>query len=206
MGRRRAGKVRSPTVVMNRQLLGIVLCGGRSSRMRCDKASLSHPAGGTFLQHAVDRLIGLCGKVAVSGQPTAGFTGPVIQDPVAHRGPATGIATVLRFAIENCFDACLVTPVDMPFLTSQDLARLRDAWQQHQQSRLCCAVSSGDDRLQPLVAIYPTAFAPTIQQLADSEDRSLMRWMQVQKPLTITLSMESCRNINAPEDLRNQFG
>ena len=184
---------------MNRRLLGVVLCGGRSSRMGTDKATLPHPSGGTFASHAVERLSGLCGHVCVSGTSAAVVQAEVIEDPVISQGPAVGVAAALAYASQNSFDACLVTPIDMPLLTRDDLSRLRRLWEEEQE--LCCAVSGGDQRLQPLVAVYPVSFQERLRDLANSNDRSLSRWLKSQAPLTVTLSPESCRNVNTQEDL-----
>jgi molybdopterin-guanine dinucleotide biosynthesis protein A len=123
----------------------------------------------------------------------------VIEDPVAYRGPAAGIAGALSLACDNDYEACLVTPVDMPMLRTEDLAHLRHAWMR--ESKLCCAVVKRTQQLQPLVAIYPVSLREAIQQLADSDDRSLSRWIKNQRFTPVSLSAEACRNINTPEDL-----
>jgi molybdopterin-guanine dinucleotide biosynthesis protein A len=165
-----------------------------------NKAMLPHPAGGTYADHAIGRLTGLCDHVCFAGQslPDQGSV-TVIEDPVRYRGPATGIASALSFAWHNGCQACLVTPLDMPLLQMDDLARLRRAWTR--ESKLCCAVVEQTKRLQPLVAIYPAALRAEIQQLADSENRSLRRWIEDRGFTQVTLSADACRNINTPEDL-----
>jgi molybdopterin-guanine dinucleotide biosynthesis protein A len=167
--------------------------------MGTDKSVLPHPSGGTFASHAVERLSGVCDHVCVSGESTAVVRAEVIEDPVTYQGPAIGVAAALLYAGQNSFDACLVTPVDMPLLTREDLSQLRQCWEKERD--LCCAVSAGERRLQPLVAVYPVSFQERLRDLADSEDRSLSRWFQTQAPLTITLSAESCRNVNTSKDL-----
>ncbi len=186
---------------MHQELLGIVLCGGRSSRMGRDKAGLPHPAGGgTFLQHAISRLESICDAVVVSGKSDADCPGSVaLEDPVAHRGPATGVAAALDYARENSFSACLVTPVDTPFLSQDDLQRLKDAWRAC--GRLTVAQS---DRTEPLIAIYPTELAEELARLAKSDDRSLFRWVESQDHAAVAITARSCRNINSPGDLTDE--
>ncbi len=167
-----------------------------------DKSTLTHPNGGTFASHALGRLRGICDHVCVSGESAAVLQAEVIVDPVTCQGPVNGVAAALAYASQNSFDACLVTPVDMPLLTQGDLSELCQLWEK--ERKLCCAISAGDHRLQPLVAVYPVSFQERLRDLADSKDRSLSRWFQTQAPLTITLSAESCRNVNAPEDLADR--
>jgi len=147
----------------------------------------------------VERLSGICGQVCVSGNSAVVVQADVIEDPVASQGPAIGVAAALAYAGRNSFDACLVTPIDMPLLTPDDLSRLRRLWEKERE--LCCAVSAGDQRLQPLVAVYPVSFQERLRDLANSDDRSLSRWLKTQAPLTVTLSSQSCQNVNTLEDL-----
>ena len=134
-----------------------------------DKALLPHPGGGTFLQHAIDRLAKVCDDVVVSGKPSIDPGCLVIEDPVAHQGPATGVAAALMYAGENQYSACWITPVDTPLLTHRDVERLTDQWRTG--GRLTLARS---DRTEPLIGVYPTDLADQLGRLAAStDDRSL---------------------------------
>jgi molybdopterin-guanine dinucleotide biosynthesis protein A len=87
----------------------------------------------------------------------------------------------------------------MPDLTVEDLARLHQAWVA--DSKLCCAVVQESDRPEPLVAVYPGHLLASLQELADSKDRSLMRWIGKRDHVQVILSNPSCRNVNTNEDL-----
>ncbi len=99
--------------------IGIVLAGGRSTRMGRDKALL--PWQGRPLierQIAVLRAAG-AGAVRVSGNRPA-YDG--IPDAIPGSGPLSGLAVVAA----RCPDAdLLVIPVDMPRLSAPLLQRLR---------------------------------------------------------------------------------
>lgn len=100
---------------------GIVLAGGRSSRMGRDKASLVL-AGRSLLDIAIARLAEAgARRVWVSGnRPSHGG----VPDRVPELGPVGGLASVL----EHCPDGpVVVVPVDMPGLGADSLSRLRDA-------------------------------------------------------------------------------
>ena len=181
------------------RLLGVVLCGGQSSRMGTDKSTLLHASGKTFLQHSAERLTSVCDDVVVStDQPAPNFQ--VVLDATAQRGPVVGVASALGYAETHEFDACFVTPVDMPDLSVDDLTAVKQQWQS-QPRRLVCAVSEADARIQPLVAIYPVTFLDALIELSRSEHRSLSRWIEARPHTKVTLSTASCRNVNSPDDL-----
>jgi molybdopterin-guanine dinucleotide biosynthesis protein A len=182
------------------RLLGVVLCGGRSKRMGSDKARLVHATGISFLEHAAARVADVCDDVRLCGHPRAECQYPRLEDTVAFQGPLTGIINALTFADHHALDGCLVTPLDMPHLTADDLRKLRTIWQQS-PDQLVCAVSEDEIRIQPLVAIYPTRLKEAISQLARSEHRSLRRWIAQQDHLEVTLEPSACHNVNNPEDL-----
>jgi molybdopterin-guanine dinucleotide biosynthesis protein A len=109
----------SNAMVCYSTLIGVVLAGGRSSRMGRDKALL--PWGeGTLLNHAV-ALMHSAGveTVKVSGD-RPGFD--CLPDTTPGAGPGVAISDLLASLPADA--AVLVVPVDMPLLTPALLARL----------------------------------------------------------------------------------
>jgi len=98
---------------------GVVLAGGRSSRMGRDKALLAID-GRTLLDRAIE-LLREAGatKVLVSGDRPGG-----IPDMTPGLGPVGGIASVLSQVDDGAF---VVMPVDMPALDIDTLHVLLDA-------------------------------------------------------------------------------
>ena len=175
--------------------------------MGVDKASLEHPDGGTFLSHAVERLRSMTSTVCVAGSVGEQSIGStiVLPDPIEFRGPVTGLVRAMQFAKKQSADdkssiaASLVTPIDMPNLSREDLGQILDLWRKDQ--RITCAASESERRPQPLVAIYPLAVLPELERLAASEDRSLLRWLKSQPHQCVTLSDFACHNANTPDEL-----
>ncbi|MFP1132040.1 molybdenum cofactor guanylyltransferase [Asticcacaulis sp. W401b] len=94
-------------------ILGVVLCGGKSTRMGQDKAGLVHE-GRTWLQ-IMTGLLFACGvdQVSYAGRPDlpSGFS-----DRFPGIGPLGGLLTSIETAPANTH--CLVVvPVDMPCLS-----------------------------------------------------------------------------------------
>lgn len=187
------------------RLLGVVLAGGKSSRMGRDKAGLIHPCGTTFLEHALERVRGHCQALCVSLSANQTLPIPLrddtlLRDPLPYRGPITGVAGGLNHAQRLQCDACLVTPVDMPDLSSDDLLLICQRWRRSPE-RIVCASHHDSGRLEPLVAIYPTNLAGPLAKAAASQDRSLYRWIQPRAAIAVPLTPSALRNVNSPADL-----
>lgn len=180
---------------MSGALLGVVLCGGQSTRMGQEKAALVHVKFDTFLHHAIARLKPLCGEVVVSGKTSVVHSQLTIDDAVEHQGPIQGIAASLRHAAEHNAEAVLVTAVDMPDLTTDDLKLIVNAWKLIPQLTV---PSSG--RVEPLAAIYPVSTLPDIEACIDRGQRSLIRWIESTPHQKVVLPDGACRNVNTPDD------
>ena len=102
---------------------GVVLAGGRSSRMGEDKAGLLW-RGERFLDLAMRRLEALVGaeRVWASGE---GRGEKCVPDRKPGLGPLGGLHAVCERLPGGA--GLLVSPVDMPLLQEEELARLRDA-------------------------------------------------------------------------------
>lgn len=106
-------------VVDDRKIAGIVLAGGRSSRMGRNKALLEYN-GAPLLDHMIEMLeqVGL-NDVYVSGA----FEGySCIPDSAPHAGPAHAMCDVLTAL--NGYDGVLFVPVDMPLIKPEMLELL----------------------------------------------------------------------------------
>jgi molybdopterin-guanine dinucleotide biosynthesis protein A len=193
-------------------LMGVVLAGGKSSRMGTDKANLPHPHQPnpnriiTYLQHAVMRLGPLVPTIAISGrsEDMKSVANVIsIPDDSPHLGPAAGVAQSLRYAERLGLAGILVTPVDMPHLETDHLRCLIDAWQQEKIVPPCPVVVAmfANQQPEPLLAIYPTTLRWAVESMAQSNDRSLSRWLRQQTMVMVTLPQSAAKNVNRPEDL-----
>ena len=99
---------------------GLVLAGGKSSRMGRDKALLDF-GGRPLVVAAVDRLLRFCRVVSISGnrEDLTAIT-RVVAEARIDAGPAAGLEAGLR-ASEEVW--ALFTPVDVPLVTARLLRR-----------------------------------------------------------------------------------
>jgi len=181
------------------RILGVVLAGGRSTRMGSDKAMLPHDSGLTFLNYAISRLSSLVPKIVVSGRlldPRAQAI-ECIPDQIPGLGPGIAVWSAVLFAKQQGFDSILVTPVDMPDLESQHLRRLMDAAIPGVPT---CATFDGN-LPHPLIAIYSVSLEHELQSVAESTRRSLRAWLASRTHMLVQLPESANLDLNSPADL-----
>lgn len=157
-------------------LSGLILAGGRSSRMGRDKAGLVLPNGSTLIerQAAVLRSVGVTTLFA-SMRPDQAWSLPgvtCVRDEVADAGPLAGIAAGLRAAPAGLM---IVLAVDMPAVEPAHLRRLIELTR---PNRGVVPVQAG--QCDPLAAIYPTALADSAVAALHEGNRAVHTWARAQ--------------------------
>lgn len=152
---------------------GVVLAGGRSSRMGRDKASLLFD-GVTLLQRTAAALAEVADEVVIvraPGQrlPPLDLAVPIVEaeDPVEGEGPLVGIAAGLRAASAP---VAVVVAVDMPFLQSALLRLLAE--RVAAGARWALPIAEG--RPQPLCSAFATSSLPVLEAHVAAGDRAPM--------------------------------
>jgi molybdopterin-guanine dinucleotide biosynthesis protein A len=137
---------------------GIVLAGGKSSRMREDKGMLPWH-GKTLAQHSVEIIASFCAEILISSNNRYyEFLGyPVHADQYRYCGPMGGILTCLHHSgsARN-----LVIPVDTPLVSPGLYRRLL------REEGTCDLVVpvDHDSWYQPLVAVYHKSIIPAMEE------------------------------------------
>ncbi len=98
------------------RIAGVVLTGGKSSRMGQDKAGLLYE--GRSLQDRAEEALRAASVATVCVSGPGG-----IADDVPGCGPLAGIAATMK-ALRGRFTHALYVPVDMPGMTAEPLQRL----------------------------------------------------------------------------------
>jgi molybdenum cofactor guanylyltransferase len=148
---------------------GVVLAGGRSSRMGTPKAALEWH-GSTLLRRTVGILARATGGpvvvVRAKGQelPTLPNDVQLVYDPREGKGPVQGLAAGLG-ALTDQADVAFVSSTDMPFLHPAFVRRVLRAV--HEGADVGLPIARGYP--QPLAAAYKTALAPAAEKLVREE-------------------------------------
>lgn len=152
---------------------GIVLIGGRSTRMGAPKAALDF--GGEPLMARVARAVAAAAGpvvvVAAPGQelPPIPTRYEVVRDEEEGLGPLAGLVAGLA-ALEGRADAAFVASCDMPFLTADVVRRVLGELELDPDA--LCAAPYTEGHRHPLAAAYRFgALAAAREQLAANELR-----------------------------------
>ena len=190
----------------HRPLIGLILAGGRSSRMGSNKAELIHPDGRTLARRTFDLLQEAgCESIVISlrhqQEPPAGFTGiasPVIaRDPVgASEGPLSGLLASMRLRPEADW---LVLACDLPRLDVTTLRNLISS-KRHDEPFLSYR-SEFDDLPEPLCALYGEGSLDLLEQ-ASSEGIRCPRKVLIRAGCRLLepVSPKALDNANTPSE------
>ena len=193
---------------------GVVLAGGRSSRMGTPKAALEWH-GSTLLRRTVGILARATGGpvvvVRAPGQELPELPGhiTIVDDPREGKGPVQGIAAGLN-ALRDHADVAFVSSTDMPFLHPAFVRRVLSAV--HAGADVGLPVARGYP--QPLAAAYRTTLADLAERLV-RDDRLRPAFLFEQCTVTrldeaalkddpvlaaLDPGLDSVLNVNEPDD------
>lgn len=113
---------------------GLVLAGGKSSRMKTNKADLLL-GNKTLQQHSVELLKSIGLSDVVISRNTGGENTNYLTDIYPHQGPLGGIYSALKYTSNDL----LVTAVDMPLVNKALLVNLLNFYKSHDYSTHHCS-------------------------------------------------------------------
>lgn len=184
-------------------LCGLILAGGRSSRMGHDKASLIHPDGRTLLRRTCDLLQEAgCDSIAISLRHNQdiplGFEDcEIVSDPEGTtQGPMTGMITSMQRHPDNSW---LVLACDLPRL---DLATLKHLITSIKNGEKFLAYRSEFDALpEPLCALYSSDSLPILEQ-AQADQFYCPRKILIRNDCRLLdpITPRALENANTPQD------
>lgn len=187
---------------------GVVLCGGKSTRMGVPKATL--PFGGeTMLQRVVRLLTGVVSPIVVvaardQSLPPLPDSVIITRDEREGKGPLEGIRAGLT-ALPESIDAAYITSCDVPLLIPAFVERMIGVMGDHE-----IAVMEIEGFAHPLSAIYRRSTLPHVETLLAAErlrpvflfDAVRTRRVKPDEMTAVDPELRTLRNLNTPEDYR----
>ncbi len=185
-------------------MTGIILSGGKNSRMGENKAFLKVKG-----ERIIDRTIGIFRElfdeiVLVTNDPLAylEFDLKIVTDIVKGKAALGGIYTGL---FHSSFDQAFACPCDMPFLNADFIRYIKGKAKGYD-----IVVPKKEEGLQPLHAIYSRRCMPAMKKNMDEGRLKIIDFYKKARVLEIPPNIVSSFdpegkiffNVNSPEDLK----
>lgn len=158
------------------KIVGIVLSGGKSSRMGQEKGLVEYK-GKALIEYSIDTLKPLCHELVISTANNAYsyLALPMVADEIPDCGPIGGISACMN-AVEG--DIYLVISCDVPHVPSQLFADLLEQLKGH-------AIIPIDEtgRKQPLAACYASSVSNYFHEALKSDQLKMMNLLSKIDPL-----------------------
>ncbi len=185
-------------MIDKKHITGIILAGGKSSRMGTDKGFLKLN-GKFFVEHSIAAISPLVSRIIIVSNNSAydSFKLERVNDIIQDSGPLAGIYSGLN---HSKTDYNLVLSCDIPLIKTSILEMLINA--QDGDSDIVQIVSQG--KQMPLIALYKKHCEPTFFKLLQNDERRLHIALNQCKVKNIELNSEYdvfTKNINTPEEL-----
>ena len=186
-------------MVDKKNITGIILAGGQSSRMGLDKGLLKFKDR-SFIEHIIDTIRPLVHTIIiVSDHPEHGqFQYKRVEDHIKNAGPLAGLYSGLS---QSETELNLVISCDVPLIRTEVLKRLiveKDIENQVVQF-------SSEGKTMPLIALYTKNCANHCLNLLNQDERRLrvaVKGLNV-KTIPLESQFKDCvQNINTPLDLK----
>jgi molybdopterin-guanine dinucleotide biosynthesis protein A len=185
------------------QVTGVILAGGRATRMGGVDKGLVQIGGRPMIAWVVDTLRSQVADVLINANRNhdsyRGFGCDVVDDGDSEfRGPLAGMVSGMR-AARTPYIA--VVPCDSPLLHGSLVQRLHDA---ARASGAPIAAAHDGGRLQPVFALLSCELLDDLAGYLDDGERKIDRWYARHGYESVDFSdvAESFANINAPDDKR----
>jgi molybdenum cofactor guanylyltransferase len=189
----------------------IILCGGKSSRMGRDKATL--PFGHELMLQRVVRLVAEAVPVenivvvAAADQilPSICNEVRVVRDSVAHQGPLAGMAAGFRACNSSSVDAVFTTGCDTPLLEMRFIDRMFELLDMHD-----AAIPVDRDHYYALAAVYRLGVVSNIDDCIRRGQRRVrdllpeidVRHVSMAELREVDAELRSLVNVNSEDEYR----
>ncbi|GAA6209516.1 molybdenum cofactor guanylyltransferase MobA [Cognatishimia sp. WU-CL00825] len=191
--------------------LGVILAGGRATRMGGGDKGRLDLCGQSLLDHVINRLSPQVAGLALNANGDAdrfADTGlPILPDSVSEfPGPLAGVLAGLDWAAEQGRDCIVTAAADTPFFPLDLVAKLQNATKD-MPTPLALACSRGNDNKiwrQPTFGIWPVALRDDLRSALQGGLRKVVLWTdrhRANQAVFDASAHDPFFNINTPQEL-----
>ena len=189
---------------MTPKITGLILAGGRGSRMGSVDKGLQHFKGKPMVAHVLARFQPQVDEILINANRSideyAAMGYRVLPDAIdGFAGPLAG----LHIGMMNASYPLVATaPCDSPFLPLDLIARLTMAMQKENAD---LAVAKTFDQPHPVFCLVKTGLASHLQVFLESGQRKIDKWYATLRVVEVAFDDEEAAfsNINTVEELKS---
>ncbi len=166
------------------QLLGMVLCGGRSTRMNGEDKGLTLFHQKPMASYPI-KALSCCAEVIINANRNQDkykkhFRMTVLNDSsdtntANFQGPLAGMLAGLRYAKKNGYSWLITAPCDAPFITADYVHTM---WQASQRSHEKIFMASDGFRQPVFSLLHTDIYSPLGHFLSQSENKKILVFYQ----------------------------
>ncbi len=186
------------------KITGLILAGGRGSRMGSVDKGLQAFRGRPMIAHVLERFAPQVDEILINANRSldeyAAFGHRVVPDAIdGFAGPLAGLHIGMAHATHPLV---ATVPCDSPFLPADLIARLSGAMQQHGAD---LAVAKTFDQPHPVFCLTRASLAPHLHAFLASGQRKIDKWYATLKVVEVPFDDQEAAfsNINTVEELKS---
>lgn len=188
-------------------ITGLILAGGRGTRMGGTDKGLQPLRGVPMAMHTMMRLAPQTGAMLINANRNLSayesFGVPVVTDPVPDfAGPLAGMLA----GLEQCATGWMVTaPCDSPFLPADLVQRLAQAIEDEGADLAMPVTRDADGRrqIQPVFCLMPTRMLDSLVAYLNGGGRKIESWATSHRLAEVPFDdAQAFANINTLDELR----
>src|SRR5580765_367211 len=193
-------------MIDKKDITGVILAGGRGSRMGgVDKGRQNHH-GVPLAMHALMRLTPQVGEIMINANRNLGayesMGVPVWPDTLSdYPGPLAGFMT----GLEHCETPYLVTvPCDSPLFPTDLVARLAQALEAADaEAAVAATLADGALRAQPVFCLMKNEVLESLVRFTAGGQRRIDKWTAQLRCIEVAFDdAHAFANANTPDDLK----
>lgn len=193
-------------MIPHEQITGLILAGGRGSRMGGVDKGLQNHQGSSLAMHALLRLAPQVGHMMINANRNlAAYEAmgvPVWPDALPdYAGPLAGFLA----GLEHCETPYMVTvPCDSPRFPLDLVERLADALESQHAEIAMAATRQGDAlQVQPVFCLMKTGLIESLVRFTQSGQRKIDRWTALHRCVEVAFDDPlAFANANTPTELQ----
>jgi molybdopterin-guanine dinucleotide biosynthesis protein A len=193
------------TLIETKDITGLILCGGRGSRMGGVDKGLQNHHGMPLALHALLRLSPQVGQILINANRNLSayesMGAPVWPDPVGdYAGPLAG----WQAGLERCETPFMVTvPCDTPNFPTDLVARLAEALaREGADIAMAATMEDGAVQVQPVFCLLKASLLESLVAFLHGGQRKIDRWTAQHRCATVLFpDAQAFFNANTPQDL-----